>query len=45
VLATHLGLGFNHEVWKIIADRLAQPHPLDPAGPAVPAVVADPPDA
>ena len=35
VLATHLGLGFNHEVWKIIADRLAQPHPLDPAGPAV----------
>ena len=27
VVATHLGLGFHHEVWRIVADRLARPHP------------------
>jgi pimeloyl-ACP methyl ester carboxylesterase len=39
VLATHLGLGFNHEVWKVIADRLARPHPGDPADPSVEAEI------
>jgi pimeloyl-ACP methyl ester carboxylesterase len=25
VVATHLGLGINHDVWRLIADRLARP--------------------
>lgn len=25
VVATHIGLGINHDVWRLIADRLAQP--------------------
>lgn len=36
VVATHLGLAYHHEVWRIVADRLARSHPLD---------ITEPPDA
>jgi len=29
VVATHLSLGYHHEVWRAVAERLARPHPLD----------------
>jgi thioesterase domain-containing protein len=34
VVATHLSLGYHHEVWRLVADRLARPHPWDPASAA-----------
>ncbi len=33
VRSPHLGLGINHEVWKIVADRLARPHVSDATDP------------
>jgi len=33
VVATHLGLAYHHEVWRVIADRLGRPHPLDAVAP------------
>lgn len=29
VVATHLSLGYHHEVWRAVAERLARPHVLD----------------
>ena len=29
VVATHLSLGYHHQVWRVVADRLARPHVLD----------------